>query len=292
MTKPVLQSHHSNVRAWSRHVTVVLFLLSPIAAMGQSISELDSLVSRFISDSEKIYRYDEEGRSMIWEAYCGKLDPGSEKFNERFAAEIGLNYQQRERDEVNRLLSQVGRIAEMADKLQKGSDKDRASNFLEKMRREEKKLQELDQGVVLKGSNHPFTQYAIEYGKNQHKSMCENYGEPKVCDKNWPTLSGRPDLVFVDSDGLWIYEFKPNSSEAISAGDVQVRKYVDGVQQYYQNFFPKGRTGEINGSPHSDLGGRSMAEKIKSNSKAWSSDGSAIQARVKVVPYSRCDKRF
>jgi hypothetical protein len=271
----------------------VLLLLLPAGVLGQSISELESLVSRFVSDAETIYRYDEEGRTAIWEAYCGKLDPGSKKFNERFAAEVGLNYQQRERDEVSRLLSQVGRIAEMTDKLQKGPDKDKASNFLEKMRREEKKLQELDQGVVLKGSNHPFTQYAIEYGKSQHKSMCGSYGEdPRVCDKSWPSMSGRPDLVFVDGDGLWIYEFKPDNSDAKSAGEEQVREYLNGVQQYYQNFFPKGRTGEINGSPDSGYGGRTMVEKIKNNSRAWSSDGMAIQARTKVVTYSRCDKRF
>lgn len=273
---------------------VVALVVAPGLATSDDVSDLEDKIERFLRDAESVYRFDAEARDAIWDAYCGQLDPSSTEFGPRFAAEIGQSLQQREFDQVHRLLSDVGSLAEAADRLQRAPEtKDKASALLEKIRREEKKLQELDRGVVLKGSNHPFTQFAIEYGKKRHEDLCGSEGEtPRICDKTWPGLDGRPDLVFVNTDGLWIYEFKPDNQKARSAGERQVRGYVDGVQRYFQQFFPKGREGGSVGTPDSDHQGESFLKKLKETPSAWSSDGSQIQARWKVVTYAMCDKRF
>jgi hypothetical protein len=273
---------------------VSMFPMLIPAANSESISELESKASRFQSDAQEIYRFDSDALQTIWGAYCGKLDPGTIEWGERFAAEIGLTLQQQERDKVGRLLNDVKPLIESATRLQDDPDsKDKAGKIIEDLRKEERKLQDLDQGVVLKGSNHPFTQYAIEYGKKQHIEQCDRNGElPKVCDKSWPTLSGRPDLVFVDDSGLWIYEFKPDNSDARSLGEKQVRGYVEGVEQYYQHFFQKGRTGGFTDTPDSDHGDKAILEKLEKTPRAWSSDGSALQAQWKVVSYPMCEKKF
>lgn len=148
-------------------------------------------------------------------------------------------------------------------------------------------------GVVLKGSNHPFIQFAIEYGKKQHEEMCGRYGErPKVCDKTFPGAEGRPDLVTVESGRLVVYEFKPDTSKAKDLGWNQVKRYLEPVVRYYQNFFVDGRNAGFKGEPDSDHGGREILEKLKQSKDAWSSDGKYLQAIPEVQTYRMCDKRF
>jgi len=278
------------------HALVVIAILAthaPRQAAAQSLYDLESKVTRFRSDAQSIYRFDEEARQKIWEAYCGQLDPGYGEGNTRFAAEVGQNFQQRQRDSVHRLLSEIGPLAEGIDRFQRSDSKDRdkAGALLDVVRREERTLQGLEAGVVLKGSNHPFTQFAVEYGKRQHSDLCGREGEqPKVCDKNWPGISGRPDLVFVNDSALWIYEFKPDNSAARDMGERQVREYVGGVVAYLQQFFPKGREGGVVGSPDGDRG--AIVEKLQRTPRAWSGDGSTIQVQTKVVTYPMCEKRF
>jgi hypothetical protein len=113
-----------------------------------------------------------------------------------------------------------------------------------------------------------------------------------VCDKNWPGVEGRPDLVFVNGDGLWVYEFKPDNADAKSQGEQQVRGYVDGVVAYFQKFFPKGRESGYQGAPDSDHGGEDIVKKLQNTPSAWTSSGQTVQARWKVVTYPPCDKRF
>src|SRR5712691_2700822 len=88
-----LEDKQPSVR--SLRLTYLLFVL-PVILTAQSISDLESKVDRFRSDASSIYRLDDEARQKIWEAYCGELDPGSKQRDARFAAEIGLTFQQRE----------------------------------------------------------------------------------------------------------------------------------------------------------------------------------------------------
>jgi hypothetical protein len=274
-----------------------LFLAPP--ANAQSISDLRSRVDRFHSDSEALFRLDEKDLQQIWEAYCGVFDPKIKEDRE-FAADIARQLQDKEKGIVEQLLGHdLQSLLEDAKKIRENSegdskDKDEARDIEEGLRKDEKKLRDLYDGVPLKGANHPFVQYAIEYGKQQHKDMCDKYGEqPRVCDRNFPGMEGRPDLVAMDGGHLVVYEFKPDNSAAKDRGWRQVADYLPAVLSYYQSFFEGGRDGGFQGAPDSDHGGLEILKKLKNSSEAWESDGKHLKAPVPMVQtYNMCDKRF
>ncbi len=105
-------------------------------------------------------------------------------------------------------------------------------------------LQSFSIGAIMRGSNHPFVQYSIEYGKQQHRYMCGNYGgNIKFCDQAFPNFRGRPDLVTIEGGMLVVYEFKPDNSRAISEGQRQLENYMPEIAAYYEQFFENGRRG-------------------------------------------------
>jgi hypothetical protein len=273
-----------------------LFLTSP--ANAQSISDLRSRVDRFHSDSESLYRLDEKDLQQIWEAYCGVLDPKI-KEDRDFASDIARQLQDKEKGIIEQLIGhELPSLLEDAKKIRENSeadskDRDEAKDIEDGLRKEEKKLHDLYDGVPLKGANHPFVQYAIEYGKQQHKEMCDKYGEqPRVCDKTFPGMDGRPDLVAMDGGHFVVYEFKPDNSAAKDRGWKQVAGYLPAVVSYYQAFFEDGRNGGFKGEPDSEHGGLEILKQLKSSKEAWSSDGKQLQAVPMVQTYSMCDKKF
>ncbi len=272
---------------------LALLALLPLSS-AQDLEALEDEVEAFQESAQGIYRFNEEAMRVIWEAYCGLLDPNSEDYNKDFAFEIGLDYQQQQEDQWEELMDQVGPLIERLETLQENPEtEDRAEELLEIVTEEASKLQRLEEDVVLKGANHPFVQFAINYGVQKHKDLCGSTGEsPKICDKTWPTVDGRPDLVYLDSSGLWILEFKPNNERAKSEGERQVRDYVDGVEAYFQNFFPQGRQGGYSSTPDSDHGGEDMAKKLLATDEVWTSNGDAIEASWKVVTYDRCEEPY
>ncbi len=275
-------------------LSLYLVVLVPSVGHGESISDLESRADRFHSDAQSLYRLDDDDMNLIWEAYCGRFDPKIREDRE-FAADIGQQLQNKEKGILEHLLAgDLPSLVEAANRLVGGEDtKDKAQGILESLKKEESKLQKLYDGVVLKGSNHPFVQYAIEYGKKQHEDMCGRYGEqPKVCDKDFPGADGRPDLVTVESGHLVVYEFKPDNSKAKDLGWNQVKRYLAPVADYYQKFFEDGRNGEFKGEPDSDRGGKAILEKLKQSKDTWSSDGKYLQAIPEVKTYNMCEKRF
>ncbi|MGB5053463.1 MAG: hypothetical protein WBO24_03595 [Nitrospirales bacterium] len=274
-------------------ILVVLFLV-PSVGNGQSISDLESRADRFYTDAQSQYRLDNVNMNLIWEAYCGRFDPKM-KEDKEYAALIGQQLQSEEKDILKRLLeADLPPLVDAATKLLQDPDtKDRSQVVLEKLKKEESNLLKLNDGVVLKGSNHPFVQYAIEYGKKQHLEMCDDYGEsPRVCDKDFPGADGRPDLVAVTGGHLVVYEFKPDNSKAKDLGWKQVERYLVAVANYYQNFFEDGRNGGLKNEPDSNHGGKEILMRLKESKDAWRDDGKYLQAIPEVKTYSMCEKRF
>ncbi len=272
---------------------VVLFLV-PSVGNGQSISDLESRADEFRSHAQSLYRLDNDNMNQIWEAYCGRFDPKIKEDRE-FATDIGQQLQYKEKGILEQLLAgELPPLVQVANKFLQGADtKDKAQAILESLKKEERNLQNLYDGVVLKGSNHPFVQYAIEYGKKQHEEMCDRYGDrPKVCDQRFPGMEGRPDLVTVENGHLIVYEFKPDNSKAKDLGWRQVEGYLAPVVNYYQNFFEDGRNGGFKGEPDSDHGGKEILNKLKQSKDAWSSDGKTLNVIPEVKTYRMCEKRF
>jgi hypothetical protein len=272
----------------------VMTIFMPSVGSCQSISEIESRADRFRSDAQSLYRLDDDDMTQIWEAYCGRFDPKIREDSE-FAADIGRQLQNKEKGILDQLLAgDLPPLVQGAKKLLDGADtKDKARGILENLEKEERKLRSLYEGVVLKGSNHPFVQYAVEYGKKQHQEMCDRYGErPRVCDQRFPGMDGRPDLVTIESGHLVVYEFKPDNSKAKDLGWKQVQGYLAPVQNYYQSFFEDGRNGGFKGEPDGDHGGKEILEKLKQAKDAWSGDGKTLAVIPHVETYSMCERRF
>ncbi len=269
------------------------FALGSISA-AQDLEDLEDDVETFQEAAKEVYRFNDEAMQAIWEAYCGLLDPNSKKDNKDFAAEIGLNYQHQQEDKWEEAMGQVSQLMGELEPFQNNPEtEDRADELLDIIMKEEGTLRKLQDTVVLKGANHPFVQFAINYGVQKHKDLCSLGESPKICDKTWPTLGDRrPDLVYVDSSGLWVLEFKPNNDRAISEGEKQVADYVNGIEAYFQNFFPEGREAGYTSTPDSDHGGEEIVKKLLATDEAWTSDDEAIEAVGKVVTYDRCEEPY
>ncbi len=275
-------------------VAAALILLPSSAIRADQIDDLERQAAAWISDAKAIYRLDCDAKKLIWRAYCGKLDPeNSGEYDIGFARDISRQLQEDQRSKIQPLLERFKTLKEIAENLKRNSETEsRANRALEEMQKEADKLEKLKDDLVWRGADHPFTQYAIEYGKAKHRDLCSSIsGKVKVCDKGFGgTL--RPDLVLVDSDGLWIYEFKADYREAIDEGEGQLRDYVQRVQDYYQAYFEfeGDKIVRFKGEPDSDHGGRAFLEALRDEPKCW--DGTRLRAKTKVVPYYMCEERY
>lgn len=268
--------------------------LAPSIGQAEPISDLESKAKDFISHAQSLYRLDDDSRNAIWETYCGVYDPSYPE-SKQYATLIGQELQGKEQGQFQQLYDgELPPLKEAAKELLKDEKtKDRAEKILDDLTKEEKKLFKLIDGSVLRGSNHPFTQFALEYGKKQHEDMCDRYKENsiRVCDKAFPGADGRADLVTVRDGHLVVFEFKPDNSKANNLGWDQVKRYLAPVVNYYQAFFEDGRNGGFKDAP-SDYGGRKILELLKESKDAWSSDGKYLQAIPQVETYRICDKKF
>ncbi|GAA4018384.1 hypothetical protein GCM10022631_34180 [Deinococcus rubellus] len=270
----------------------------PVFASDDSFGSWKSAAEDWIAKTRDIYTLNERALQMIWEAYCGQLDTsyGEETDDaKKFATEIGYSWQQQELEQMNKLRPVLAELKKRADDLRSAdpSSEGDVKTLLENLGSEEKKLNALDDGLVLKGSGHPFVQFALEYGKKAHADLCSSASAVvKVCDRTFDGLSGqRPDLVLVNGDGLWVYEFKPDNRDQISKGEKQLDAYAPAIAAYYQKFFLKGRHGGFDGEPDSDHGGAAMLKAIDDESDAWHGD-TQLEVRRAVVTYQVCEKPF
>lgn len=241
-------------------------------------SRLDALkadTEELCDHMREIFRLDDEGRSQLWDAYCGNFDPKKEGSLEA-ATKLGVELQQGEKGvlEAARAMMQelIGALQEI-----------------------EGDLIDLENGVVLQGSNHPVIQTCIAYGKKMHDEYGATVGEdPRIYDKDFPGVDGRPDLVTIEDEHFVIYEFKPNNQAAINEGEEQLERYVDGVVAYFEEFFEDGCNKGFSGkSPNeNDHKGQAFLDKLKNSRDAWSSDGSQIEPRLHVITYNMCDRNL
>lgn len=293
MTQRTRNETNRNVRGVLSAVLMAL-CLAPSIGQGEPISDLESKAKEFLSQSQSLYRLDDDSLNIIWETYCGEGDPSYPE-SKQYATLIGQDLQRKEQEQFQQLYEgELPPLKEAATELLKNEEtKDRAEKILDALTKEEKKLFKLIDGVVLRGSNHPFTQFALEYGKKQHEDMCDRYKENsiRVCDEEFPGADGRPDLVTVRDGRLVVFEFKPDNSKAKNLGWDQVKRYLAPVVNYYQAFFEDGRNGEFKDAP-SDYGGKKILDLLKESKNAWSSDGKYLQAIPHVETYRVCDKKF
>jgi hypothetical protein len=274
-----------------------LFFLPP-AVRADDFSDLKSDITNWLEKAKALYALNTEDLNLIWEAYCGLFDPSLPASLES-ANEIGQNLQHRQDDQIRGLRSDLQTLRNHADKIKADSEttsdqRSSVDDLMEETRKVERNLEKLDKGVILSGSNNPFVKLAIEYGKEEHKRLCNDYDDSKtgVCDRNFPTLgSDRPDLVtFNTSYGLSVIEFKPKNDKAIDKGWKQVEKYTDGVLSYYTGFFPNGPLEATKGVPGDEQGGQKILDLLAESRSAW--DGDHLKLHIDVRTYNMCDKPY
>ncbi len=133
------------------------------------------------------------------------------------AARVGLELQQQAKN-LDPIWLELEDLTDWSEDLKEdASVSDDVDELLTLMKPAEAKLLALKNGAVLQGSNHPFVQFAIQYGVDRHKSLCsDKRGVVDVCDQAGFDGLGdrRPDMVTVNSNGLWVYEFKPKDRAA------------------------------------------------------------------------------
>lgn len=274
---------------------VTLALLGRAVAAA-TLEDLQRQAAEWTARASEVYRFDQQALQLIWQAYCGELDAEeNEPNNKDFATEIGLNLQHQEADKVGDLSGSLKDVRELADEVaQDPANADAVKQVTDALDKEERRLKALDDGAVLQGANHPFVQFAVNYGIQRHKELCRDYaGVVSVCDQEFPTLPGRrPDLVAVNGDGLWVYEFKPKNDKAIAAGKKQLEDYAPAVLKYYQQFFPQGRHGGFNGTPEGALGGEAMLRALEAEDDAWESGDTQLKIHPYLIDYEPCEMKL
>ena len=285
----------------SRKPALSLTLLVTAALLGGSMvraatfEDLKNHVGAWLQKVQEIYRFDDQALTLLWQAYCEDLETEvNGRSSAEAAARVGQDLQRQQAGNLSddfKELADLRAFAEEARKDPTPATTEDVDELLADMKKEEDKLKALQQGAVLRGSDHPYVQLAIKYGVDMHKSLCDSYrGTASVCDQEFPTLSDRrPDLVAVNGDGLWVYEFKPEG-RAEQAGWKQLADYVPAVLAYYQTFFPKGQHGGFEGKLDDKFGGQAMLDAIDAQDDAWQSGGSQLKVQSKVVTYHRCEK--
>lgn len=287
----------SVLRRSTRRLTLLVTatLLGSSAVSAQTFEDFKNHVGAWLLKAQEVYRFDDQALTQLWQAYCEDLDTEANgRSSAETAARVGQDLQQQQSrnltDEFKELadLRAFGAQVKQAPTPAAAEDVDA---LLADMTKEEDKLKALQAGAVLRGSDHPYVQLAIKYGVDMHRNLCDSYkGTASVCDQEFPTLSDRrPDLVAVNSDGLWVYEFKPEG-RAEQAGWKQLADYVPAVLAYYQPFFPKGQHGGFEGKPDDKFGGQAILDALDAEDDAWESGGSKLRVQSKVVPYHRCEK--
>lgn len=248
-------------------------------------------------DMAELLHIDAEGRDLIWQAYCGKLDPNFEG-DKRTAALIGEEARTKQVEHIEAVKGQIDGLVEDIETLLQNPDLQQDSDIQEEMseiivalQKHEAKINKLESGVVLRGVDHPFTQWAVDQGKYMHLNLGKTRGEdPRAIDQVFPGLNGRPDLVTVDNGVLTIREFKPECGD--NDGREQVAGYLEGVCRYYESFFEDGlHAGFKDGiEPPDDLhGGQAILDKLKNSPASWESDGRTLRAVGIVELYHPCD---
>jgi hypothetical protein len=281
-------------------LAVGLFSFLPSrGAAADNLEKLKGEVRTFHNRASDLYRLDDQDMNQIWERYCGELDPRDNE-DKKAAAELGKRLQEEEIGIRRRLMDEYTKLKKLALEVEaevtSSGDKAEAKKLKDAADSDNTKLQNLDNGIVLKGAGHPFVQFAIDYGIKRHQDMCKEHGkeETRVCDtkfKNVPNGRERPDLVVVEDQQLKVYEFKPDTTRAKNAGAKALEEsYVPAVKSYYEKFFPNGREGGIDRSKGEDeeFKTKEITEALAKSPKAWNGKELAVQREVKT--YQVCEK--
>jgi hypothetical protein len=227
------QSHAAcDVVAKGENNPDIVNAVAMLTATGQdALKAFVAMADQWIADARACYRVDCDGMKSIWNGFCGddwEEGDDPDKDGGRSAAKDVGDKMQALIDPVLARFAGVTAAAQVP--LNNPDTKDDAQRKYDEVTAQRDKLQKLKDNGSYRGADHPYIQHAIEYGKQQHKSMTSSFN-CDVADQPFGD-AGRPDcIVFADCE---IYEFKPNNSWAKDKGWRQLHDYQEAVTEYYQ----------------------------------------------------------
>jgi hypothetical protein len=185
-------------------------------------------------EANDIIRLDCGAMEAIWTAYCGSDWEPNDDEDRSEAKSVADAQAAKVKGPAKEAMDDGAEIQKAVNAIDDDPETkkaaEKAQSILDKYM---PRLDRLSQKGAPKGSAHPISQQAVEFGKSQHKRMESAYS-CDVRDVTFPTLGSlRPDCVSFDK--CTVFEFKPNSKGAIDKGGQQLSTYVPKVVQYYQN---------------------------------------------------------
>ncbi len=225
-------------------------LLSATLLRADDIGDLQSKTDAWISKSKEIYRLDCDDMKQIWGAYCSEYDVTMERDRDAARA-VADKMKDDAQSAIQRQLQEYEQLKSAAERLKTGPTESQAAKLLEAMKTEADRLEKLKDKGAWRGANNPLIQFAMQYGKQKHEDMGRSsdfYCD--VVDKAIPGADGRPDCI--SARKCMVYEFKPDNSRAVGAGNEQLSRYVPAVNQYY-----------------SGLGGSDIIKRIHENKSCY-----------------------
>lgn len=206
------------------------------------LSEVDKLekdTEDWLDDAKNVARLDCQAMDNLWEAYCGLDYEPNTKPNKTAARAVGKKLTNTMRAKIKPVQDRQEALLETAQKLLSDPDtKEGAQSAIKILNGQTDRLSKLsNKSKGWRGSNHPLTQYSMEYGKQQHTKMENSHG----CDLKDVTFPGigakkgekhpRPDCV--NFSKCEIIEFKPDNKRAIAKGKKQLARYKKATSQLY-----------------------------------------------------------
>ena len=233
------------------------------------------------SDADSLFQMDCTELEQIWLALCGSDEERNEAPDRDEARATARDIGNRMKGHVDPMLVRYADLKKRGDALIDAEEtKAVATALVASMDEKFAKFARIQSGGALRGSDHPMSQYAAEYGKQMH----DDYGKRFKCavyDQPYGSSSdGRPDCVMPDGECM-ILEFKPDTRKAKSDGARQVARYQGTVTAYYQQ-----RIDAKAGDDSSEQGGITTAVEKKCMS------GPRVVFATKVEPYPLCEKKF
>lgn len=251
------------------------------AEMGEDFVNLQEMVDAWEAQASSYFKLDCQTMKQLHALYCNADigDPDNAGLLKTFQSETG-RLTGKMKSEFSTVMKQLEKIVRDRKKLEaEEATRKQALKIYSELDDELKKMEALEKKGSIQGMNLPAVQYYIKFGKEMHAKM-ERRFSCNVRDVAYPGGRERPDCV--SAKACYIFEFKPNSSSAISKGRGQVSTHKKRVDAYYKKML-------TSGPPESKYGGKAiMAEFEKSG--CIKSGKFAIKTDIKT--YNRCEEKY
>jgi len=229
----------------------------------------------WLKEAVAVFKWSCAEIKKVEDTLCGVESEPNETPNYSAAKGLAATMERNALTKIDLLVKRFSELAKTKKELVEDTSlRSKVEAIYAPMKDSNSKLRGAQRNQVLAGARHPFTKYAIEYGKQKHRTM----GTCTVRDKTLPTGSTRPDCF--QPRNCLVIEFKPRGDRK---GSGQVAGYVSKLQTWYTK---KVQSRTLGKAP---WGSKDIMKDI--TSKCANSSGQ-VTLRGQVKFYDRCTSRY